>query len=323
MNNKSPRNKTIDISVDEGKQYLERCVKGGCSFTLDELLNKTLYGDAKDVLRGMPAKCVDLAIIDPPYNLDKNFHGNTFSKRGIDNYFEYIDDWVELVLPVLKDTASIYVCCDWFSSISIGRLLADKMMLRNRITWQREKGRGAKFNWKSSMEDIWYATVSNDFTFNVDAVKQRKKVIAPYKLDGEPRDWEETPDGKFRDTYPSNFWDDITVPYWSMVENTSHPTQKPEKLLAKLILASSNEGDIVLDPFLGSGSTSVTAKKLGRQYIGIEQNPLYCIWSERRLELAEQDNCIQGFRDGVFWERNSGICRTAKASGEKRIDDNE
>ena len=91
-----------------------------------------------------------------------------------------------------------------------------------------------------------------------------------------------------------------------MPENTAHPTQKPEKLLAKLILASSDKDDMVFDPFLGSGSTSVTAKKLGRRYLGIEQNERYCVWAEKRLEMAEKDRTIQGYKDGVFWERNSG-----------------
>lgn len=159
------------------------------------------------------------------------------------------------------------------------------------------------------MEDIFFATVGESYTFNLDKVKQRKKVVAPYKEDGKPKDWEETADGKFRDSCPSNFWDDITVPYWSMAENTSHPTQKPEKLLAKLILASSNENDVVLDPFAGSGSTGVTAEKLNRRYICIEQNPLYCAWAEYRLEKAGMDKTIQGYEDGVFWERNS---RTGK-----------
>ncbi|MBO7739118.1 MAG: site-specific DNA-methyltransferase, partial [Oscillospiraceae bacterium] len=122
---------------------------------------------------------------------------------------------------------------------------------------------------------------------------------------GKPKDWEASPDGNYRSTCPGNFWDDITVPYWSMPENTAHPTQKPEKLLAKLILASSNAGDMVFDPFLGSGSTSVTAKKLGRSYCGIEQNPQYCLWCEKRLEMADTDKSIQGFRDGVFMDRNS------------------
>lgn len=117
--------------------------------------------------------------------------------------------------------------------------------------------------------------------------------------------WEETADGKFRDTYPSNFWDDISIPYWSMPENTEHPTQKPEKLIAKLILASSNPGDVILDPFAGSGTTTVTAKKLNRHYIGIEQNPQYCVWTELRLERADVDKTIQGYTNGVFWERNT------------------
>lgn len=160
-------------------------------------------------------------------------------------------------------------------------------------------------NWKNGMEDIWFAVNSNEYTFNIDRVKVRRKVIAPYKVDGKPKDWMETEQGNFRDTCPSNFWDDISIPYWSMPENTAHPTQKPEKLLAKLILASSNDGDIVLDPFLGSGTTSVTAKKLNRHYVGIEMNPQYCVWSERRLENADIDKSIQGFSDGVFWERNT------------------
>ena len=154
------------------------------------------------------------------------------------------------------------------------------------------------------MEDIYFATKSDKYTFNIDKVKIRKKVIAPYRVDGQPKDWIETKNGNFRDTYPSNFWDDITIPFWSMSENTAHPTQKSEKLIAKLILASSNEDDIVFDPFVGSGTTSVTAKKLNRKYVGIEQNPQYCIWTEKRLELANRDKTIQGFEKGVFFERN-------------------
>jgi len=90
-----------------------------------------------------------------------------------------------------------------------------------------------------------------------------------------------------------------------MPENTAHPTQKPEKLPAKLILASCPAGGIVLDPFLGSGSSAVTAKKLGRHFVGVEQNPLYCVWCEKRLELANEAPAIQGYADGVFWERNT------------------
>ena len=90
-----------------------------------------------------------------------------------------------------------------------------------------------------------------------------------------------------------------------MPENTDHPTQKPEKLIAKLVLASSREGAFVFDPFLGSGTTAVVCKKLNRRYLGIEQNLEYCCWTQKRLDRAAADPSIQGYADGVFWERNS------------------
>ncbi|HMS10763.1 MAG TPA: site-specific DNA-methyltransferase, partial [Pyrinomonadaceae bacterium] len=201
--------------------------------------------------------------------------------------------------------ASIYICGDWRSSAAIQRAGSRHFKLRNRITWEREKGRGAKANWKNAAEDIWFFTVSDEFTFNLDEVKQRRRVLAPYKESGRPKDWTESPDGNFRDTHPSNIWTDITVPFWSMPENTDHPTQKPEKLLAKIILASTNEGDSVLDPFAGSGTTAVAARKLGRHFTAIEIDEEYCLLTAKRLELAQTDTSIQGLTDGIFWERNS------------------
>ena len=302
---KSKLNKTIDLTIEEGKVYLDRCVKVNSRIDVGGILDKTLLGDTFEILSLMPEKFIDLLIVDPPYNIDKDFHGNKFKKSADGIYEEYTKAWIERVLPLLKNTASVYVCCDWKSSIVIANVLKRYFIIQNRITWQREKGRGALYNWKNGMEDIWFATVSKDYTFNVDAVKTRRRVVAPYKIDGKPKDWEETDEGNFRNTHPSNFWDDISIPYWSMPENTAHPTQKPEKLLAKLILASSNEKDIVFDPFLGSGSTSVCAKKLGRHYVGIEQNEQYCVWAEKRLEMADAEKRIQGYEDGVFWERNA------------------
>lgn len=300
---KSLRNKTIDFPLEQAGQYLERAVKLD---SVNEIpYNSTVIGDTFDALKKLPERSVDLLIVDPPYNLDKDFHGNGFKKQREEKYAEYTESWILAVKGKLKDTASVYVCCDWKSALVIGPIVAKHFNLKNRITWQREKGRGAKANWKNSMEDIFYATVSDDYTFNLDAVKIKKRVIAPYKENGKPKDWEQTEDGKFRNTCPSNFWDDIAVPYWSMAENTAHPTQKPEKLIAKLILASSNAGDLVLDPFAGSGTTGVVAKKLGRRFIDIEQNPLYCAWAEKRLLDAETDKTIQGYENGVFLERNS------------------
>lgn len=303
---KSTRNKTIDTPLSEGQVYLDRCTVVIQQQTdLCGILDKTIVGNMFDVCAKLPEKSVDLVIADPPYNLTKTFNGTTFTKKRAVDYEEYTRQWLSIVKPLLKEDGSIYVCCDWETSLIVGKVLGEFFYVRNRITWQREKGRGAKANWKNGMEDIWFATKGNNYAFNLDAVKIRKKVIAPYRVDGKPKDWAETENGNYRDTCPSNFWDDITIPFWSMAENTAHPTQKSEKLIAKIMLASSSEGDIVFDPFLGSGTTSVVAKKLGRHYIGIEVEKQYCVWAEQRLEAAESNPEIQGYVNGVFWERNS------------------
>ena len=304
---KSPRNKTIDIGVEEGAEFLKRVLRPGIKEELPEdIRDLTILGDSTELKKKLPEGFADLIIADTPYNLDKDFNGESFRKLSDDDYEEYTEGWVKLTKRLLKDNGTIYVCCDWRSGNAVYKVLKRHFKIRNRITWQREKGRGARGNWKSCLEDIWFATAGDNYKFNLDAVKVRRRVIAPYRTEGKPRDWEETKEGNFRNTHPSNFWDDISVPYWSMPENTAHPTQKPEKLLAKLILASSDPGDMVFDPFLGSGTTSVTAKKLGRHYLGIEQNERYCVWAEKRLAMAESDKTIQGYRDGIFWERNSG-----------------
>ncbi len=274
--------------------------------SLSECLNKTICGDCFDLLPLLPPATVDLLIADPPYNLSKSYNGSAFPKQAQAEYEAWTKAWVELVVPLLKPTASIYICSEWRSSGVIQRVLERHFIIKNRITWEREKGRGAERNWKNNSEDIWFCVVSEDYYFDVETVKQKRRVIAPYRDgNGQPKDWTEEPDGAFRVTHPSNLWTDITVPFWSMPENTNHPTQKPEKLIAKLVLASSRPGDVVLDPFLGSGTTSVVAKKLGRQYIGIEKEETYCLLAEKRLELAEQDPSIQGYSGGYFWERNT------------------
>lgn len=300
------KNKTINHPLNECDEFLKRCVHlTQPQQDLNCILDKTINGDFWQVCQFLPHQSMDLIIADPPYNLTKSFNGTVFSKKKDNEYEEYTRQWLNAVQPLLKETGSIYVCCDWESSLIIGRVLGDFFKVRNRITWQREKGRGAKANWKNGLEDIWFATKSDNYTFNLEAVKVRKKVIAPYRVDGKPKDWIETDKGNYRDTCPSNFWDDITIPFWSMAENTAHPTQKSEKLIAKLILASSCEGDVVFDPFLGSGTTSVVAKKLQRHYLGVEIEPQYCAWAEERLEEAKSNSRIQGYSGGVFWARNS------------------
>lgn len=268
-------------------------------------MDRTICQNLLELLPYLPTHFVDLLFIDPPYNLSKSFNGRNFNQMSLAEYEAWLESWLASLVNTLKPTASVYICGDWQSSAAIHRVAQKHFVVRSRITWEREKGRGALTNWKNASEDIWFGTMSTQYTFNVEAVKLRRQVIAPYTEAGAPKDWEETELGRFRLTHPSNLWTDLTVPFWSMPENTDHPTQKPEKLLAKIILASSNPGDVVLDPFLGSGTTSVVAKKLGRHYVGIEIDETYCCLAEKRLEMAEVDKTIQGYEDGVFWERNS------------------
>jgi site-specific DNA-methyltransferase (adenine-specific) len=303
---RAPRNRTLTVSEDERSTLKKRLFfPDRQEMTVSQITNKTICADLFEIIDLLPVEFVDLLIIDPPYNLDKNFHGLKFSKINDEAYLEYLKSWFPKILRTLKPAGSVYICGDWKSTFCLYQIMRDYTVIRNRIIWQREKGRGAKANWKNAAEDIWFGTKGNEYYFNVDAVKQKRKVIAPYKENGKPKDWEETLDGNFRLTCPSNFWDDISIPYWSMPENTDHPTQKPEKLIAKLILASCPENGMVLDPFLGSGTTSVAAKKLGRKYAGIELNEEYCCWAEKRLLLSDTDTNIQGYANGVFWERNT------------------
>lgn len=306
-NNKrrAPLNRTLRLSTDDRERLRPRLLPVP-AVQLTDPLQGTVCGDFWRVTPHLPQQFVDLLILDPPYNLRKNFNGQQFVQRSPDAYTRWLGAILTQISPLLKNTASIYICGDWKTSVSIFNAASEHFIVRNRITWEREKGRGAKSNWKNTSEDIWFCTVSDTYTFNVAAVKVRRRVHAPYtRDDGTPKDWELTTNGNFRDTYPSNLWTDITIPFWSMPENTDHPTQKSEKLLAKLMLASSNPGDFVFDPFLGSGTTSVVAKKLGRRWLGIEGDEEYCLLAERRLELAETETGIQGFTDGVFWERNT------------------
>jgi len=302
----APLNRTLTLTPARQQELLARCARWREGMTPAQLAGQVFCADSFELLPRLPDAFVDLLVVDPPYNLSKRYGQSSFARMGQPEYEDYTRRWLAAVRHTLKPTATVYVCCDWRSSLVIGRVLEESLTLRNRITWQREKGRGAAANYKNAMEDIWFATAdAKTYTFHADAVRLRRRVLAPYRAEGQPKDWQQTPQGRFRDTAPSNFWDDITVPYWSMPENTPHPAQKPEKLLAKLILASSDPGDLVLDPFGGVGSTAVAAQKLGRRFLLLEREPQYCALAQARLERAQGDPAIQGYEDGVFWERNS------------------
>ena len=296
----------MTLSAEEFERYKQTLSTLNAGATVDQIRDRVLCQDVFTALPFLPDACVDLLFADPPYNLTKTFNDRRFRKTSVDQYTEWLDSWLSQTVRLLKPTASVYICGDWESSAAIHRAGEKYFIPRNRITWEREKGRGAKSNWKKCAEDIWFFTVSDDYYFDVESVMLKRQVIAPYTdPNGTPKDWKETDDGRFRLTHPSNLWTDLTVPYWSMPENTDHPTQKPEKLLAKIILASSKSGELVFDPFNGSGTTTVVAKKLGRNYLGVELDVKFCCLAQKRLHLANINSKVQGYADGVFWERNT------------------
>lgn len=303
---RAPYNRTLTLSASEQAHYAQRLLTLSGAASPHQLENRLINQDLFTLLDWLPSSWVDVLFLDPPYNLTKTFHRTTFARRSVEAYQEWLESWLSKLLVTLKPTASVYICGDWRSSAAIHMAAQKRLVVRNRITWEREKGRGAKANWKNCSEDIWFCTVSDTYTFNVDAVKLRRQVLAPYTDPNQkPKDWEQTDQGNYRLTHPSNIWNDLTVPFWSMPENTDHPTQKPEKLLAKIILASSQPGDMIFDPFAGSGTALVVAKKLNRRYAGVEIDHTYCCLAEKRLALADQNPTIQGYSDGIFWERNS------------------
>jgi site-specific DNA-methyltransferase (adenine-specific) len=302
---RAPGNRTILLSDGDRAAFEPRLRRLFAPATAAEVLDATLCQDFFEAVACLPDALADFLFLDPPYNLDKDFGEASFRRVSPEGYAAWLRSVFAESVRVLKPGASVYVCGDWFSSVSIYEAASEFLTVRSRITWEREKGRGALRNWKSVAEDVWFCTLGDNYVFNADEVKLRRRVLAPYREGGEAKDWRETAEGKFRDTYPSNFWGDLTVPFWSMPENTPHPTQKPEKLLARLILASTDPGGVVLDPFLGSGTTSVVAKKLGRRWVGIEREREYALYAEKRLAEADAEKRIQGYEDGIFWERNT------------------
>lgn len=283
---RAKNNRTLIITDEDRITYSKDIIKQDDLGKLQSFVDTTINADIYETLKYLPDNFANLIIVDPPYNISKNFNGLKFNEMSNKEYEDYLESWFVSLCHKLKDNGTLYMCGDWKCSCQMLNVISKKLTVLNRITWKRDKGRGAKRNWKNNMEDIWFAVKNpKDYYFNVDTVKVRKEVIAPYKDNGKPKDWTEDEDGnKFRMTYPSNIWTDMVVPFWSMAENTEHPTQKPEKLIERLILASSKEGDVILDPFVGSGTTSVVAKKLNRRYCGIEINEEYCLMTEKRIK---------------------------------------
>ena len=160
------RNRTIKISKEEINKFSKRLVTLNEKASVKKCTNRTINQDVFSAIDFLPDSFVDLLFIDSPYNMNKTFGVAKFKESSIEKYAEWLDSLISKLERTLKETASIYVCGDWKSSTSIHLVLNKYFKVHNRITWEREKGRGAKSNWKSNSEDIWFCTKSNDYYFD-------------------------------------------------------------------------------------------------------------------------------------------------------------
>ena len=176
------RNRTITLTDEERSRLRERLLTIDDQNRSIEGLDSTINSDLLTALPHLPDQFADLIIIDPPYNLTKNFGGKVFNERKDDAYEEYLMTWFPQVCRKLKPNGSLYMCGDWKCTSALQRVIERELTILNRITWQREKGRGAKANWKNGMEDIWFAVKNpDDYYFDLEAVKIKRRVISPYR----------------------------------------------------------------------------------------------------------------------------------------------
>ncbi|MDP6503552.1 MAG: DNA methyltransferase, partial [Planctomycetota bacterium] len=152
---RSPLNKTIELSEREREHYRGRLLHLDAPATLGEILGTTMCQDSLEALPLLPENSADLIFVDPPYNLSKKFNERKFKRIKPEEYEAWLESWTQHLPRILKDSGSIYFCGDWLTSSSIHRVASRLFSVRNRITWEREKGRGSTTNWKNSSEDIW------------------------------------------------------------------------------------------------------------------------------------------------------------------------
>ena len=234
--------------------------------------NRLICGDAIEELAKLPASSVDLLVADPPYNLGKDY-GNNIDDKAWHEYEDFTRQWLTQAIRVLKPTGTLYVFMGVRFIAKLYTFLEEEFRLNFNgwITWHYTQGMGRKTGFSPRHEDLLYFTKSKQFTFNLDEVRVPQKYFRERN--------------NMAGANPGDVWQFSHVHYCS-AERQPHPTQKPEALLQRIIASSSNEGDVVLDPFVGSGTTCRVAQVLGRKWLGIDINPDYIEMSQRRMADA-------------------------------------
>jgi len=226
-------------------------------------------GDALKSLKLIESESVDLIIADPPYNLGKNY-GNNHDVKGFREYLEFSETWLKESQRILAPHGTIYVFMGFRFISYLYDILDQKlgMYFNSWITWHYTQGIGKTKGFSPRHDDILMFTKTEQFKFNLDDVRVPQKYYRERN--------------NMNGANPGDVWAFSHVHY-SNPEREEHPTQKPEALIARMVLASSDEGDLVLDPFFGSGTTLRVCQVLNRRSVGIELNPEFVAKARKRL----------------------------------------
>lgn len=255
-------------------------------------VNKIFNEDAINGLTRIPDGTIDLILADPPYGLGKDY-GNDSDKREARVYLEWMESWLDAAIPKLKPNGSLFIFLTWRFSPEIFVMLKQRMTMMNEIIWDRRVPSmgGSTRSFTSVHDTIGFFVKSKGYYFDLDSVR------IPYDA--------ETKKARSRSIFVGAKWLEIGCnpkDLWSVSrlhkihpERTDHPTQKPLEIIERMVKVSCPPGGIVLDPFMGSGTTAVAASRLGRNFVGFELNPEYCEIIERRLTSSEAS---------IFVERN-------------------
>lgn len=264
-----------------------------------------IHGDTLAVLDDIvDDNSVNLIFADPPYNIGKQF--GEFSDRweSDEAYAMWCEQWLDLCIRKLHPTGTLYVMTSTQAMPYLDLYLRQKLTILSRIVWHYDSsGVQAKKYYGSLYEPILHAVKNpKAYTFNADKIEVEARTGAVRRLidyrGPEPRPYSNK-------KVPGNVWSIPRVRY-RMDEYEEHPTQKPEALLERIILASSNRGDLVLDPFSGTFTTSAVAKRLGRRSIGIESQREYIKIGLRRLDIASQLDGEVLYKPEKSYQRKNG-----------------
>jgi site-specific DNA-methyltransferase (adenine-specific) len=278
---------------------------------MNDWVNQVFCEDALAGLARIPDGSIDLILTDPPYNLGKDY-GNGSDQQSVEAYLAWTEQWIDAAVPKLKPNGSLYIFLTWRFAPEIFVMLKKRMTMMNEIIWDRRvPSMGGSVRSFSSVHDtIGFFANRKDYYFDLDAVR------IPYDA--------ETKKARSRSIFIGAKWLEIGYnpkDVWSVSrlhrehpERADHPTQKPLEIIERMVKASCPPGGVVLDPFMGSGTTALAARRCGRDFTGFELNPDYCAIIHERLHGPEPAPTIATVK------KRKAAARAANAFGSPSAD---